>query len=158
MFIFRRRSRYGFSSHKHFSEGGGCCEKLPQANGTPEPDLKGSDGSRKTILRGVARALGQWLWTSQTLTHGRFSLQPDGLVHGLFRCPRHNDRKRGMARSFGKGTRSTLSRPLTTEKMLSANRILSNIFLQSRQNIEFADKKCFSGFPNFGSRRGLAVY
>jgi hypothetical protein len=63
-----------------------------------------------------------------------------------------------MARSFGKGTRSALSRPLTTEKMLSANRNLSNIFLQNGQNIEFADKKCVFGFPNFGSWGGLAFY
>lgn len=49
-------------------------------------------------------------------------------------------------------------RSLTTEKMLSANRNLSNIFLQKGQNIEFADKKCDFSFLNFGSRRGLAFY
>jgi hypothetical protein len=40
----------------------------------------------------------------------------------------------------GKSLRERV-RPLTTEKMLSANHEMSNIFLQSGQNIDIADKK-----------------
>jgi hypothetical protein len=42
--------------------------------------------------------------------------------------------------------------------MLSANRDLSNIFLQKGQNIDIADKKPFSLAENFGSCGGLAFY
>jgi hypothetical protein len=35
--------------------------------------------------------------------------------------------------------------PLTTEKMLSANQKMSNIFLQTGQNIDITDKKASSG-------------
>lgn len=49
-------------------------------------------------------------------------------------------------------------RPLTTEKMLSANREMSNIFLQTGQNIDITDKKAISGLLSFGSWRGLAFY
>jgi hypothetical protein len=58
----------------------------------------------------------------------------------------------------GKMLRNACQRSLTTEKMLSANRILSNIFLQRGQNIEFTDKKSVFGLPNFGSWGGLAFY
>jgi hypothetical protein len=42
--------------------------------------------------------------------------------------------------------------------MLSANREMSNIFLQRGQNIDIAHKKGARGGCNFGSGRGLAVY
>jgi hypothetical protein len=45
-----------------------------------------------------------------------------------------------MARSSRKGSEG-IKRPLTTEKMLSANREMSNIFLQRGQNIDIAHKK-----------------
>jgi hypothetical protein len=48
--------------------------------------------------------------------------------------------------------------PLTTEKMLSANRKMSNIFLQRGQNIDIAHKKAVPAVSNFGSLRGLTVY
>jgi len=47
---------------------------------------------------------------------------------------------------------------LTTEKMLSANQQLSNIFLQRGQNIDIADKKGVFDQMNFGSGEGLAFY
>ena len=50
------------------------------------------------------------------------------------------------------------ARPLTTEKMLSANRQMSNIFLQKGQIIDIADKKADLAVVNFGSWRGLTVY
>jgi hypothetical protein len=42
--------------------------------------------------------------------------------------------------------------------MLSANREMSNIFLQRGQNIDIANKKEVWPLANFGSLRGLAVY
>jgi hypothetical protein len=42
--------------------------------------------------------------------------------------------------------------------MLSANREMSNIFLQRGQNIDIADKKALLRAANFGSWRGLTVY
>jgi hypothetical protein len=45
-----------------------------------------------------------------------------------------------------------------TEKMLSAISEMSNIFLQTGQNIEIADKNARPEAHNFGSRRGLAFY
>jgi hypothetical protein len=55
------------------------------------------------------------------------------------------------------GSRGSV-RPLTTEKMLSANREMSNIFLQRGQNIDITHKKSGLRPPNFGSWRGLAFY
>lgn len=43
------------------------------------------------------------------------------------------------------------SAPSTTEKMLSANAELSNIFLQRGQNIDIADKNRADVANNFGS-------
>jgi hypothetical protein len=57
----------------------------------------------------------------------------------------------------GKGQEAAL-RPLTTEKMLSANGEMSNIFLQSGQNIDIAHKKRPRSFSNFGTGEGLTVY
>jgi hypothetical protein len=42
--------------------------------------------------------------------------------------------------------------------MLSAISELSNIFLQTGQNIEIADKNASGADYNFGSGRGLAFY
>jgi hypothetical protein len=109
-------------------------------------------------LKGESHAFSIGGWTSQTLTCGRLSLQPDGLVHKLYRSPHHNDRKRGNGAIIRERRKGADKCSLTTEKMLSANRSLSNIFLQKGQNIEFADKKCDFTFLNFGSWRGLAFY
>jgi hypothetical protein len=48
------------------------------------------------------------------------------------------------ARHPENGSRGSV-RPLTTEKMLSANREMSNIFLQRGQNIDIAHKKAVCG-------------
>jgi hypothetical protein len=61
------------------------------------------------------------------------------------------------ARHPGKG-RGDLWSPLTTEKMLSANRKMSNIFLQRGQNIDIADKNRARSRGNFGSLEGLTFY
>jgi len=65
---------------------------------------------------------------------------------------------KGERRDHSGKAQGALLCSLTTEKMLSANRSLSNIFLQRGQNIEFADKKCGFIVLNFGSWRGLAFY
>jgi hypothetical protein len=71
---------------------------------------------------------------------------------------RATDDRRGKWRDHpGKG-QGTLPAPPTTEKMLSANRKMSNIFLQRGQNIDIAPKKQPGSSGNFGSWRGLAVY
>jgi hypothetical protein len=42
--------------------------------------------------------------------------------------------------------------------MLSANRKMSNIFLQGRQNIDITDKKALFEPSDFGIWQGLAFY
>jgi hypothetical protein len=48
---------------------------------------------------------------------------------------------RGTGRIIQRRGQGESVRPLTTEKMLSANREMSNIFLQRGQNIDIAHKK-----------------
>lgn len=70
-----------------------------------------------------------------------------------------DDRTKGeVARPSRMGPGRTNSPSPTTEKMLSAISELSNIFLQTGQNIEIADKNAPGRPHNFGSRRGLAFY
>ncbi|HUQ31822.1 MAG TPA: hypothetical protein VM095_06870 [Pyrinomonadaceae bacterium] len=66
---------------------------------------------------------------------------PPASLNGLCRCPRHGDRIRGYGAIIQDKGLKEPKRLLTTEKMLSANRELSNIFLQNGQNIDIADKK-----------------
>jgi hypothetical protein len=58
--------------------------------------------------------------------------------YGLCRIPRHRDRK-GNDTIIQERVRGA-DAPLTTEKMLSANNEMSNIFLQRGQNIDIARK------------------
>jgi hypothetical protein len=72
--------------------------------------------------------------------------------------PRHDDRRGILARSSQERIREHIERPLTTEKMLSANGEMSNIFLQKGQNIDITHKKRIKRASNFGRRGGLTVY
>jgi hypothetical protein len=54
--------------------------------------------------------------------------------------PRRDDRKGGFGAIISGKGQGEQERPLTTEKMLSANARMSNIFLQRGQNIDIAHK------------------
>jgi hypothetical protein len=88
---------------------------------------------------------------------GKVPLQPAGLVYGLCQSPRHDDHKGKWSDHPGKGQRE-LALSLTTEKMLSANSKMSNIFLQRGQNIDITHKNRLPGFINFGSLERLTFY
>jgi len=67
-------------------------------------------------------------------------------------APAIDDRKGYRARSSRKEWRKHIHLCFSaTEKMLSANQNLSNIFLQRGQNIDIADKKGVLDERNFGS-------
>jgi hypothetical protein len=64
----------------------------------------------------------------------------------------------GCGATIQDGAGENFSPSPTTEKMLSAISEMSNIFLQTGQNIETADKNASVASYNFGSGRGLAFY
>jgi hypothetical protein len=74
--------------------------------------------------------------------------------YGLCRIPRHRDRKGNdtIIQERVKAADATL----TTEKMLSANNEMSNIFLQRGQNIDIACKNLSCPFINFRKAEGIS--
>jgi len=108
----------------------------------PEPELKGTGRVVKTILGGAARCFDGD--ERVKLSPGKVSLRNPLASFMDFAGVHATMTARGTsARHPGKGTRSV--RPLTTEKMLSAKREMSNIFLQRGQNIDIAHKKAIYG-------------
>jgi hypothetical protein len=117
--------------------------------------LKGTGGSQATISKEEPRV---WLWRQMTELNSRLgestALNLLASFYGLCRNPRHRNRKGNdtVIQERVKAADATL----TTEKMLSANNEMSNIFLQRGQNIDIACKNLSCPFINFRKAEGIS--
>jgi hypothetical protein len=110
-----------------------------------------------TISRGAARCFGGNGRVELSSGEGTASADPLASFYGLCWSPRHDDRK-GNGAIIQERVRENFPLSSTTEKMLSANNKMSNIFLQRGQNIDIAHKNTLLSHTNFGRWGGLAFY